>query len=115
MSLKAARTALAAQITTAVAGLGDVDVLAFDPASVSGDVITVSTAGLTTTEYRLFVRAYVPAVQSQEGQDLLDDLIEAVEVGVGDETPRSDWVFGYDQVKNSFVMTSTFDYPRPDF
>lgn len=115
-ALKDARAATAAKITAAVAGFS-VTVLDFDPPSISGDTITVSTAGVTATDWRLFVRVYVDAIQSSEGQDLLDDLVEACETvgeGLGSVVPRSDWEFAYDESKGCFLMLTTVDYPRED-
>jgi hypothetical protein len=117
-TLKGARAALAAKVSTAVAAFTSVTVLAHDPPSVSGDTITVSTAGVTPTDWRLFLRIYVPAVQSAEGQDLLDDLVEAVETvgeSLGSQTPRSGWDFAYDESKDFFVMLTVVDYPREDW
>ncbi len=114
MTVKAARAALAAQITTAVND-PTVSVLAYEPPSLSGDVITVVTAGVTDTEYRLQVRIYVDAVQSAEGQDRLDDLLEAVEGNALSDLPRSAWEWVYNQAESTFQMVTTIDYPREDF
>jgi hypothetical protein len=115
VTLKADRVALAAQITTALATLPGVNVLPYDPPTVSGDLVTVSTAGLTATEHQLAVRVYVGAMQSAEGQDLLDDVVDAVEASALSSIPRSDWRMVYDQVKGAFLMTTTVDYPREDW
>jgi hypothetical protein len=117
-TLKAARADLAAKVTTAVAAFTGVTVLAYDPPTISGNVVTVSTAGVGATDWRLFVRVYVDAVQSEPGQDLLDDLVEAVETvgeGLGSSVPRSDWDFAYDESKGAFVMLTTVAYPREDW
>jgi hypothetical protein len=117
-ALKDARTALAAKITAATAAFV-VTVLDFDPPAVSsGDTITVSTAGVSPTDWRLFVRVYVSAIQSSEGQDRLDDLVEACETvgaGLGSTVPRSAWEFVYDESKDAFLMLTTVDYPREDW
>jgi copper chaperone CopZ len=113
-TLKAARADLAAAVTTAVAALSGVTVLAYDPPTISGNAVTVSTAGVTDTEWRLFVRVYVDAVQSEAGQDLLDDVVGAVEDGLPSSVGRSDWDFAFDESKGCFVMLTTVDYPRED-
>jgi hypothetical protein len=104
---------VAAAIVTA---LGDetVQVLAFDPPAVTPPMVTVSTAGLSPTEYRLFLRVYVADVQSEEGQDRLDAITETIDVA-GFPFPRSDWEMTYDEVKGAFYMVSTAEYPRADF
>lgn len=117
-ALKAARADLAAKMTTAVAGFDGVTVLPYDPPKISGNAVTVSTAGVGATDWRLFVRVYVDAVQSQPGQDLLDDLVEAIETvaeSLGSAVPRSDWEFAYDESKGCFLMLTTVDYPREDW
>jgi hypothetical protein len=111
-TLKAARADLAAQITTAV-GDPSVAVLAFDPPSVSGDTVTVSTAGIGPVDWQLYVRVYVDAVQSLEGQARLDDLAEAVDLGI--TPPRSEWTWRFDEVKQAFIFQATVDYPREDW
>lgn len=114
MTLAAAKAAVA---TAVVAALADatVTVLAFDAPAVGGDTVTVSTAGLSPTEYRLFVRIYVPAIQSQEGQDRLDALTETLDAADSFAFPRPDWEFTFDQVKESFYMVAVIEYPREDF
>jgi hypothetical protein len=115
-TLKAARADLAAKIATATAAY-DPTVLAFDPPTVSGETVTVSTAGVAPTDWLLFVRVYVPTIQSQAGQDRLDDLVVAAET-VGESispTPRSNWEFVYDESKECFLMMTTVAYPREDF
>lgn len=114
MTLKAARAALAAELTAAITDSA-VTVLGYDPPTVSGDTVTVATAGLTPTEYPLFIRIYVPAVQSAEGQDRLDDLAETVEAAQTSAVPRGVWTFDYDEGKDAFVMITTVDFPREDF
>jgi len=116
-ALKDARADLAAKVTAAVAAL-DVTVLPYDPPTIVGNTVTVSTAGVSATDWRLFVRVYVGAVQSQAGQDLLDDVVEAVETvgeSLGSGVPRSAWEFAYDESKGAFVMLTTVDYPREDW
>lgn len=116
-ALKGARAAVAAKVVAAVADTS-VTVLDFDPPTVVGDTVTVSTAGVTATDWRLFVRVYVDSIQSSEGQDRLDDLVEACETvgeGLGSMVPRSDWEFAYDESKGCFLMLTTVDYPREDF
>jgi hypothetical protein len=114
VTLKGARAALAAEIVTA---LGDptVTVLAYDPATVQGDTVTVGTARITPTEYQLFLRIYVPSVQSAQGQDRLDDLTEAVDAADLTGVPRGEWEFAFDESKEAFLMLSTVDWPREDF
>lgn len=114
MTVKAARAALAAQITTAVND-PTVSVLAYEPPSLTGDVVTVVTAGVTASEYRLQVRIYVDAVQSAEGQDRLDDLLDAVEANGLSDVPRSAWEWRYNQADSTYQMVTTVDYPREDW
>lgn len=109
----AVRASVAAAVVTALAD-DSVQVLAFDPPAITPPMVTVSSAGLSATEYRLFVRAYVSDIQSEEGQDRLDEIVEAVDAG-GFPFPRSDWDFVYDEVKNAFYMVTTVEYPREDF
>lgn len=109
----AVRAAVAAAVVTAI-GDATVEVSAFDPPVITPPMVTVSTAGLSPTEYRLFLRVYVADVQSQEGQDRLDLITEAIDVA-GFPFPRSDWEFVYDEVKGAFYMVSTVEYPRQDF
>lgn len=113
MTFAAAKAAVVAATITA---LGDttVAVLPFDPPTVTPDMVTVSTAGLAATEYRLFVRIYVRAIDSQQGQDRADALTEALEAGRF-PFPRSEWEFVYDEVKDSFYMQTVVEYPREDF
>lgn len=116
MTLKTARAALAADLATAVNAVGAYPVLAYDPPSVTGATVTVSTAGLTGTEYRLYVRVYVPTVQSAEGQDLIDDLVSAIDTStVLRALPRPEWSWRYDAALDVFLMQATVDYPRTDF
>jgi hypothetical protein len=118
VTLKGARADLAAKIVTAVAGIVDVDVLPYDPPTISGTAVTVSTAGVAPTDWRLYVRVYVPAIQSEEGQDRLDDVVEAVETvadSLGSSVPRSDWDFVYDDGKDCFLMVTIVEYPREDW
>ena len=78
----------------------------------------MSTAGVTPTDWQLFIRIYVRAIQSSEGQDRLDDLVEAIETvgeSLGSGSPRSTWEFDYDESKDCFVMLTTVDYPRVDW
>lgn len=114
MTAKAARAALAVEIAAEVAD-SSVTVLGYDPPTISGKTVSVSTAGLLPTEYRLFLRVYVPAAQSAEGQDALDDLTELVEAAPISAVPRGAWEFVYDDGKDAFVMFTTVDYPREDF
>lgn len=108
-----ARAAVAAAIVTVVGDV-TVQVLAFDPPTITPPMVTVSTAGLTATDHLLFLRVYVRDIQSEEGQDRLDEITEAVDVGRF-PFPRSDWEFVYDEVKDAFYMVSTVEYPREDF
>jgi hypothetical protein len=110
-ALRAARADVAAQVVAALAD-PTVTVLAYDPPSGSGDMVTVSTAGIGTLEWRLNIRVYVPDVQSEEGQDRLDDLAETVDAGVG--LARSEWSFLFDDRKGTFLMATVVDYPRED-
>jgi hypothetical protein len=114
MTFAAAKAALAADITAAL-GDSTVQVLPFDGPAVGGDTVTVSTAGLSPTEYRLFIRIYVSTIQSQEGQDRLDVLTETIDAAPGFAFPRPSWEFVFDQVKESFYMVATVEYPRLDF
>lgn len=114
-TLKAARADLAAAATTAVAGFAGVTVLPYDPPVITGDTVTVSTAAPGAVEWRLFIRIYVPAIQSEEGQDRLDDLMEAVDEGMPSSVARVAWEFAFDESKEAFVMLCTVDYPREDF
>lgn len=114
MTLAAAKAAVAAGIAAAL-GDASVQVLPFDGPALGGDVVTVSTAGLSDTEYRLFIRIYVPTIQSQEGQDRLDVLTETLDAAPGFAFPRSDWAFTFDEVKESFYMQTVVEYPREDF
>lgn len=109
----AARAVVAAEIAVVLAGQ-DVQVLPFDPPAITPPMVTVSTAGLSDTEYRLFLRVYVRDIQSEEGQDRLDEITEAIDVGAF-PFPRDDWEFIYDEVKGAFYMVSTVQYPREDF
>ncbi len=109
----AARAVVAAAAVTAIGDV-TVQVQPFDPPTITPPMVTVSTAGLSDTEYRLFLRVYVRDIQSQEGQDRLDEITEALDVG-GFPYPRSDWEFVYDEVKDAFYMVSTVEYPREDF
>ena len=118
--LKAARTALAAEITAAITAsavdpAGTVDVLPWDDAAVVAPAVTVATAGVNATAWRLIIRIYVDAGQSQQDADLLDDLTEAIDLGLGDTTPRSSWEWQYDDLKGLFLMVTTVDYGREDF
>jgi hypothetical protein len=114
-TLKAARAALAAQIVTAVADT-TVTVLDYDPPMITGTAVTVSTAGVTPMDWRLFVRVYVDAIQSAEGQDRLDDLVEAIDVAAAMQpTPRPEWEWTYDDVKGIFLMQAVVEYSREDF
>ncbi len=117
-SLKAARAAVAAKIAAATVAYAPT-VLDYDPPQLSNaDTITVSTAGVTPTDWQLFIRVYVSAVQSSGGQDRLDDLVEAIETvgdSLGSTSPRSVWEFAYDEGKDCFVMLTTVDYPREDW
>lgn len=114
-SLKAARTALATQITAVLAD-PDVDVLPYEPATVSGATVAVATGGIEATEWVLFIRVYVPATQPQESQDRVDDLAEAIDAADNlSVIPRGGWVADFDEAKTAFVMTMTVGYPRDDF
>ena len=118
--LKAARTALAAEITAAIAAsvvdpAGTVDVLPWDDAAVVAPAVTVATAGANALAWRLYVRIYVDAGQSQQDADLLDDLTEAIDLGLGDTTPRSSWEWQYDDLKGLYLMTSVIEFAREDF
>lgn len=116
MSLKAARSTLAADLAAVIAAVGPYPVLAYDPPSITGTTVTVSTAGLTGTEYRLYLRVYVPTVQSAEGQDLVDDLVTAIDTSTALRAlPRPEWSWRYDSALDVFVMQATVDYPRTDF
>lgn len=114
MTFAAAKAAVADAVVTAL-GDASVQVLAFDGPAVNGDTVTVSTAVLAPTEYRLFVRIYVPAIQSQQGQERLDVLTETLDTAPGFPFPRTDWEFLFDEVKESFYMVATVEYPREDF
>jgi hypothetical protein len=109
----AARAAVAAAVVT-VLGDETVRVEAFDPPTITPPMVTVSTAGLSDTEYRLFLRVYVRDMQSEEGQDRLDSITETIDVGPF-PFPRSDWEMTYDEVKDAFYMVATVEYPRSDF
>lgn len=113
MTLKAARAALANDLSAALDDT--VTVLGYDPPTVSGDTVSVASAGARPTEYLLFIRIYVPAVQSAEGQDRLDDLVEAVEAAETSAVPRGAWDFLYDEGKDAFMMATVVEYPREDF
>jgi hypothetical protein len=108
--------AKAAVVAAAIAALNDtsVSVLPFDGPVISGSAVTVSTAGLSATEYRLFIRIYEPDIQSQEAQDRLDVHTEALD-RMGLAAPRSDWELIYDEVKGAFYMQTTVECPREDF
>jgi len=115
VTLKAARLDLATQIAAAIGA--PTPTLAYDPPSLGDETVSVRTAGMTATEYRLAVTVYVAAVQSAQGQDRLDDLVDAIEgvAGLLQVTPRSDWTWLYDPAKQAFGMQTTIDYPRQDF
>jgi hypothetical protein len=112
-TLKEARQALAAQIDTAVTDT-DIDVLSFDPPDGVPPLITVATAGVTSTTWRLTVRLYVDAGQSDLAADFLDDLLETVDLLMDDTTARTDWDWDYDDLKGLYLMVTTVDYPRED-
>lgn len=111
---RAVRAAVAAQIVTALAD-STVTVLPFDGPVISGTTVTVSTAGLSPTEYRLFLRVYVPDIQSEEAQDRIDDVTETLDAADAFSFPRSDFELVYDEVKAAFYMQAVVEYPRSDF
>ncbi len=113
-TLKAARQALAAQIDAAITDT-DVDVLAFDPPTVTAPVVTVATAGVSPTSWRFTIRIYVDAGQSEQAQDLLDDLLNSVDTLLEPTTPRSSWDWEFDDAKGMFLMVTTVEYDREDF
>jgi hypothetical protein len=116
-TLTAARTALADAITAAVAAVApDCTVYAYEPPTLGGTVVTVSTAGVSPTEWRLYVRVYVSTIQSQQGQDTLDDVTEAIDTDTGlAVVPRGEWSFEFDDLRGVFVMQAVMEYPRDDF
>ena len=116
-SLKGARADLAASIVTAVSALpSSVAVFAFEPPTLGGNAVTVSTAGVTPDSWRLAVRIYCPAIQSAEGQDLCDDIVQAIDTStVLRRVPRSDWTLSYDETKDVFFYETVAEFPREDF
>ena len=113
-TLKEARQALAAQVRTAITDT-DVDVLAFDPPDVVSPLVTVATAGVSPTSWRFTIRIYVDAGQSEQAQDLLDDLLNDVDLLLEPTTPRSSWDWEFDDARNTFLMVSTVEFDRSDF
>ena len=112
--LKAARADLAVQIRAAIADT-DVDVLAYDPPDAVAPLVTVATAGVNPTAWRLYIRLYVDAGQSEQAQNLLDDLLETLDLLLEDTTPRSSWEWQFDDLKGIFLMVTTVEYQREDF
>jgi hypothetical protein len=115
-ALKGARADLAAKITTALASYPTVTVLSYEPPVITGDTVTVATYGIKPTDWLLVVRVYVPAIQSSEGQDREDDIVETIDTYPGlQPVGRGEWRREYDDAKDAFVMTAFIDYPRGDF
>ena len=112
-TLKASRQALAAEVDTAVTDT-TVDVLAFETPDAAPPFITVATVGTTATSWRFAIRVYVDFGQSEQAQDLLDDIIEAIEEQLA-SVPRSDWSEEFDELRGMFRMVTVADYPREDF
>jgi hypothetical protein len=112
--MSAAVRAAVAQAVTAALADPNVTVLPFDGPVISGETVTVSAAGLSATEFRLFVRVYVPDIASEQAQDRLDELTETIDAAPM-PWPRSDFELTYDEVKGAFFMQAVIEYPRSDF
>jgi hypothetical protein len=113
-TLKAARAATATAVVLAVNDT-TVTVYAFEPPVIAGAAVTVSTAGIRPTEWLLFVRLYVPDIQSEEGQDRIDDLTAAIDGYGGMPIGRLDWDMAFDEQKECFLMQAVATFPREDF
>lgn len=79
--------------------------------------VTVSTAGVSDTEWLLAVRVY-SSVRSDfaTAQDTLDDVMTAADAALALEpVPRSSWQAQYLDEHEAIVATSVISYPRDDF
>ena len=86
--LKASRQLLAQQIDAAVVDT-DVDVLPFDPPTITAPAVTVATANVTPTTWTFIIRVYMDAGQSEQAQDFLDDLVETIDLTMDDAVARA--------------------------
>lgn len=110
--LQLAREALTATLTAL--SLPGVTVFGFEPPTLPrGATVTVASAGVTATEWLLTIRVYVNGLQPADAQNLLDDTVILIENGL--TAPRSDWLFEYDDERQTFRATTTVQVGREDF
>lgn len=94
--------------------LDAVTVYDHEPPLVSnGASVTVSSVGVTATEWTLAVRVYVTGMQPSDAQNLLDDTVLLVDGLL--TAPRADWTFEFDEGRTVFVATTVIQVPREDF
>lgn len=103
------RSALGADMLAA-----GVDVYPYDPRDFAGTGVTVQTARISPTGWGYMIRLYVDADQP-EGQDLLDDLAEAVELSLSGAFPRTVWTWVFDDQRGRYLMQTMVEPPREDF
>lgn len=114
-SLAAAKVELkalveAASPTTPVYGFEPNSGQALKPVAVS-----ISTAGMTPTEYLIGLRIYVSAESSVErAQTTLDALITALDAGMNARFGPSSWTVEWHDELVAYVATNVFEVGRED-
>lgn len=112
-SLRLAREAMTATLTALA--LPGVTVLGFEPPMIAnGTTVTVSSAGVSPTDWTIAVRVYVVGTQPDDAQNTLDDTVVLIDAGLT-SAPRSTWVFEYSDNRQAFVATVACLVGREDF
>lgn len=117
-TLRGARESLGATLTAALSA--SYEVLDYEPGPGrlnKPTSVTVATAGMTATDYRLYVRCYsdTSRVKPEDAEDALDNMVEATEDALPVEVPRSSWAVEWSEIHDAFIATTVAEFPRDDF
>lgn len=87
------------------------------PGNMVGPVaITITTSGMTPTEFRFTLRCYAQLTPGAlPAQDTLDRLVYALETFLGNSYPRNDWTYTYDPNLDALIAEASVESPRDDF
>lgn len=114
MNAKEARAHLASQVTALA--LSGVNVYGYEPAAIpTGKTVSVSSFQRNATDLTLQLRIVVTNTDPATSQDTLDDLVEAVEAGLGSEYGSFEWEYGDVDELDAYMAQASVTYGRTDF
>lgn len=78
--------------------------------------LTITTLGITPTEFQFNLRVYSQMKQGVIGaQDLLDDAVYELETNLPNKYTRNTWNWSYAETFDCLVAEAQVNYPRDDF